>query len=78
MHSAFLAMLDCTVFLTSDFPAVALVVCSEEEALMVSTAFHKGRERSVRLCSERGGREVQRRDPIALPVFHYCAASAHQ
>jgi hypothetical protein len=25
-------MLDCTVFLTSDFPAVALVVCSEEEA----------------------------------------------
>jgi len=32
MHSAFLAMLDCTVFLTSDFPAVALVVCSEEEA----------------------------------------------
>ena len=32
MHSAFLAMLDCTVFLTSDFPAVALVLCSEEEA----------------------------------------------
>ena len=32
MHSAFLAMLDCTVFLTSDFPAVVLVVCSEEEA----------------------------------------------
>jgi hypothetical protein len=31
MHSAFLAMLDCTVFLTSDFPAVALVVCSEEK-----------------------------------------------
>ena len=24
-------MLDCTVFLTSDFPAVALVVCSEDK-----------------------------------------------
>jgi hypothetical protein len=33
VHSAFPAMLDCTVFLTSDFPAVALVVCSEEEVV---------------------------------------------
>ena len=32
LSNAFLAMLDCTVFLTSDFPAVAVVVCSEEEA----------------------------------------------